>query len=70
MNIEEIFAQMEDEELRTTFEEYSQHSRTGILPDGTIRTIADSLGEQSINIFNTEYALLREMAIRFYEQTE
>lgn len=70
MNITERFAQMNDEELRTAFEEYRQHDRTGVLPEGIIRNISNSLGEHSMNIFNTEYALLREMAMRFYEQPE
>lgn len=68
MNLIDRFSQMSDEELRTAFEEYRQHERTGVLPDGIIRDVSDSMGEQAINIFNTEHALLREMAMRFYEQ--
>ena len=67
MDLKQEFLEMTDIELQKAFEEFKDHERTGILKDGIIRGIADNFEDGLIiNIFNVEYALLREISYRWY----
>jgi uncharacterized protein (DUF2237 family) len=59
------FSEMDVLTLGKALNELIQHEKTGFLQDGIIRTIAEEAGTQAINVFNTEYALLREIANRW-----
>jgi len=68
---EKIMA-MSDEDLKTAFEEFSAHERTQVLQDGIIRDLIkeisknDKFTSYGVLIISVEYALLKEMARRFY----
>jgi len=63
---------MSDEDLKTAFEEFSAHEKTQVLQDGIIRNMIDELNKEDqftsygVLIISVEYALLKEMAKRFY----
>lgn len=61
------FIEMSDNDLRKAFEEYLQHETTGALHDGILRNIADQ-DNSAMSVFNTESALLREIANRWFNK--
>jgi hypothetical protein len=72
--MEETFKLMSDEELRKAFEEFRNHERNQILEDGIITNIVNGIASNNsyvnstLLIIQVEMGLLREMAIRFYDQ--
>ena len=68
---EKIMA-MSDEQLKDAYEEFLSHEKTQVLQDGIIRDIVNEISNNDqftsygVLMFNVEYALLKEMARRFY----
>ena len=69
MNIISYCLTMKDSELRQAYEEFREHEKIGFLQEGIIRALSDQLGEKATNVFEAEYALLREMASRWYHKS-
>ena len=74
MTMDKMFSLFSDEKLREVFEEFQEHEETQVLKDGILRDMVNLIEKQTPNpttmliMISVEHALLREMAMRYYNK--